>query len=245
MKVLGLIPARSGSKGVPDKNIRKLGGYPLIQWSINACKLAKYIDRVIVSTDSEYYGKIAKQMGAEVPFLRPVEISQDFSTDYEFIINVLDNLSKKNEEPLYISHIRPTTPLRLPKLIDRDISMFLKSKDATALRSVHEMSESAYKVFEIASTGQLKRIACKDTNLDEANNARQEFPKTYTANGYVDVLSVTYIKKSGLLHGNNVLPFITPFTQEIDTEKDLQLIEREVEMDNKILKELFKGNING
>ena len=91
------------------------------------------------------------------------------------------------------------------------------------------MSESAYKVFEIASTGQLKRIATNDTNLDPANNARQKFPKTYCANGYVDILSVEYIKKSGMLHGDNVIPFITPITLEIDTEKDFELIEREVD----------------
>ncbi len=240
MKVLAIIPARSGSKGIPHKNIKKLGGYPLIQWSINACKKAKFIDRIIVSTDSHKYAKIAREIGAEVPFIRPSKISKDFSTDYEFIKHLLDFLANKNEEPLYIAHIRPTTPLRSPKLIDRAISTFINSKDATALRSVHEMPESAYKVFEIAPTGQLKPIAFSDTNLDGANNARQEFPKTYCANGYVDVLSVDYIKTSGLLHGNNVIPFITPITQEIDTKKDFELIEREVEMNNKILKKILE-----
>lgn len=240
MKVLAIIPARSGSKGVKNKNIKKLGGYPLIQWSIAACKKSKYINRIIVSTDSKQYSILAKKLGAEVPFLRPPEISNDFSTDYEFIKHLLDYLENVDDKPLYIAHIRPTTPLRSPKLIDKAILTFIKSKNATALRSVHEMPESAYKVLEIAPTGQLRRIASNDTNLDFANIARQEFPKTYCANGYVDVLSVSYIKKSGLLHGNNVIPFITPIAHEIDTEKDFKLMQREVELNSKFLKDIIE-----
>lgn len=224
-KVIALIPARAGSKGVPNKNIRPLGGYPLLGWSIKAARKSKLIDRVIVSTDSEEYAKIAIQYGAEIPFLRPAEISGDRATDYDFIAHALDCLLEEGDEPEYVVHIRPTTPFRDPILIDRAIEQFQISSHATALRSAHEMSESAYKTFEVASSGQLKRVGSNNSSMDSANNARQEFPVTYQANGYVDVLSTRFIRKNGLIHGDWVLPFITPSVVEVDTEEDFLLLE--------------------
>ena len=143
-KVLALIPARAGSKGVPDKNTRPLGGYPLLAWSIAACRKSKAIDRVIVSTDSPDYAALAREAGAEAPFLRPQEISGDLSTDYEFITHALDWLQEHGDMPDYVVHMRPTTPVRTPKIIDEAIEAFMKAPDASALRSVHEMPESAY-----------------------------------------------------------------------------------------------------
>ena len=104
---LALIPARSGSKGVPDKNIRPLGGWPLMAYSIKAGLLSKNIDRVIVSTDSEDYAAIAKKFGAEVPFLRPQGLSTDSSSDYEFVKHALDQLQLLGDKiPDYIVHCR-------------------------------------------------------------------------------------------------------------------------------------------
>ena len=228
-KVVALIPARAGSKGVPHKNIRPIGGHALIEWSIAACKKSKRIDRVIVSTDSVEYQSLCRNFGAEVPFLRPVEISGDGSTDYEFIVHALDWLVVNGGEPDYIVHIRPTTPLRVPELIDAAIEAFASSgKPATALRSVHEMAESAYKTFEIAPGGQLKRLGSGSTALDAANNARQEFPKTYIANGYVDVLSTAFVRESRLLHGDHVMPFVTPKVAEVDTEDDFDFLKYQI-----------------
>ena len=219
-KVVALIPARAGSKGVPHKNIKNLGGRPLIEWSIQACLKSKLIDRVIVSTDSQDYADLAIKLGAEVPFLRPQEISGDRSTDYDFILHALNWLSLNSKEPDLLVHIRPTTPYRNPKLIDDAIKVFSSDPKATALRSVHEMSESAYKTFEIATTGQLKRLGADSTELDAANSARQQFPATYQANGYVDVLSPHFIRSHGLIHGNWVIPFMTPSVVEVDTSED-------------------------
>jgi CMP-N,N'-diacetyllegionaminic acid synthase len=225
-KVIALIPARSGSKGVPNKNTRHVGGHALIEWSISACKKSKHIDRVIVSTDSIEYQTMCRNFGAEVPFLRPAEISGDRSTDYEFVLHALDWLSANGGEPDYIVHIRPTTPLRAPELIDAAIESFLNAgARATALRSVHEMAESAYKTFEIGLNGQLKSLGSANTALDAANNARQGFPKTYIANGYVDVLSTAFIRQHQLLHGDHVIPFVTPTALEVDVEDDFNLIE--------------------
>ena len=167
----------------------------------------------------------AQQLGAEAPFLRPAAISGDRSTDYDFIAHALDWLAAEEGEPDYLVHIRPTTPLRDPKLIDDAVTAFMAAPYATALRSVHEMPESAYKTFEIAAGGQLKRLGADDTALDSANNARQQFPSTYQANGYVDVLSSAFIRKSGLIHGDHVIPFVTPSVVEVDSEEDFAHLE--------------------
>ena len=238
--IFALIPARSGSKGVPHKNIKPLGDHPLIEWSIEACKTTTSINRIIVSTDSEEYAQISRKMGAEVPFLRPAEIAGDRSTDYDFIKHALDWFSQNGGEPDYIVHIRPTTPFRDPVLIDQAVAAFISHPQATALRSVHPMSESAYKTFEIAPGGQLKRIASESTELDAANNARQQFPATYIANGYVDVLSTAFIRKMELIHGSHVLPFITPTVNEVDTLEDFSMLEMELQNHPEFTTRLFK-----
>jgi N-acylneuraminate cytidylyltransferase len=238
-KVIALIPARSGSKGVPNKNTRLLGGHALIAWSIKAALKASSIDRVVVSTDSYEYAQLAIQLGAEAPFLRPAEISGDRSTDFDFIAHALDWFADSAGEPEYIVHIRPTTPFRDPALIDTAVRLFQNSKVATALRSAQEMSESAYKTFEIAPAGQFKRLGADGTALDAANNARQQFPATYQANGYVDVLSTRFIRDNSLIHGDWVLPFITPTVVEVDTEDDFALLEYQLARTPNISTQLF------
>ena len=124
-KIVALIPARSGSKGVPDKNIRSLGGHPVLEWSIVSCLRSNLIEKTIVSTDSIDYANIAIASGATVPFLRPSSISGDRSTDYEFIDHAISWLEDNDEIPEYIVHIRPTTPFRDPNLIDQAIGSFI------------------------------------------------------------------------------------------------------------------------
>lgn len=238
-KVLALIPARAGSKGVPNKNVRQLGGHSLLAWSIAACRKSATIDRVIVSTDSPDYAALAQSLGAEAPFLRPPEISGDHATDYDFIAHALDWLSASGDEPHFVVHIRPTTPFRDPQLIDTAVNTFVAASDSTALRSVHEMSESAYKTFEIAQGGQLKRVGSDSTALDGANSARQHFPKTYQANGYVDVLSTRFIRSTRLIHGDRVLPFLTPPVVEVDTEDDFAHLEFQLGKTPEIARRLF------
>lgn len=223
--IVALIPARSGSKGVPHKNIKPLGGHALIEWSIAACKATASISRIFVSTDSVDYAQVSLGMGAEVPFLRPPEIAGDRSTDFDFIKHSLDWLLNNDVEPDFIVHIRPTTPFRDPAIIDLAVEEFINHSQATALRSVHPMSESAYKTFEISLGGQLKPVASETTELDGANNPRQQFPSTYIANGYVDVLSTRFIRNTHLIHGNHVLPFITPMVLEVDTDDDFSMLE--------------------
>lgn len=237
--VVALIPARSGSKGVPHKNIKNLGGYTLIDWSIRACLKSRLIDRVIVSTDSKEYADLAVKLGAEVPFLRPAEISGDRSTDFDFVLHALNWFASHGGEPDLLVHIRPTTPFRSPDLIDQAVEAFRSQSKATALRSVHEMSESAYKTFELSPEGQLKRLGAESTALDSANNARQQFPPTFQANGYVDVLSSNFVRSHGLIHGDWVVPFITPAVVEVDCEDDFAHLEFLLDRNPEIAQQLF------
>jgi len=209
-----------------------------MEWSVAACMKSKHIERTIVSTDSEDYAELAKSLGAEAPFIRPAEISTDSSTDVEFISHALNWLESNDELPVYVVHIRPTTPFRDPNLIDQAIDVFASSQ-ATALRSVHPMAESAYKTFEISQAGELKRVGVDSTELDAANNARQHFPSTYIANGKVDVLCVEFIRKAGLLHGNHVMPFITPVVDELDVPEDFQRLEYQLSVNPAISSRIF------
>lgn len=237
--VVALIPARAGSKGVPDKNVRVCGGHPLLAWTIAACLKSKCIERTIVSIDSSEYALLSQTLGAEAPFLRPAEISGDNSTDTQFILHALDWLGGQGAEPKYIVHMRPTTPARDPRLVDEAVAAFRETSKATALRSIQEMSESAYKTFELAADGRLKRVCSESTALDAANSARQEFPRTYHPNGYVDVLSTAFIRRTGLLHGDKVLPFLTPPVIEVDTEDDFALLEGQLSRAPAIARQLF------
>lgn len=235
MKVLGLIPARKGSKGIFNKNIIDLGGHPLLAWSIKACQKSLNISKVVVSTDSNEYASIAKAYGADVPFLRPNEISQDNSSDYEFVKHAIDFFENLGETYDLIAHIRPTSPLREDNVIDNAIETFNKlSISYTSLRSIHEMSESAYKCFELAEGDSLKPIGLPRSIKIDSNAPRQVFPKTFFANGYVDILRVNHVKRSLELHGDHIYGFRTMPISELDVPGDLDFIRYECEKFNMV-----------
>jgi N-acylneuraminate cytidylyltransferase len=238
--IIGLIPARSGSKGVEDKNIRDLCGKPLLAYSIAIGKQVKSIDRVIVSTDSAYYADISQSFGAEVPFLRPKEISGDLSSDYEFVKHTLDWLYETEQyQPELIVHLRPTSPLREQQVVQAAIDHIKKNPSATALRSVNEMSESAYKTFEIED-GFLKCLVSGSFDLDAANRPRQEFATTYQPNGYVDIIRSSCVLANNVIHGNCVLAFHTPRAGEIDTLDDFDYLEYQLSKAPDYVNNLFK-----
>jgi len=239
--VLSIIPARSGSKGVPGKNIKLLGKYPLLVYSIKASLKSNLINRTIVSTDSNEIAEIGISFGAEVPFIRPKEISVDLSSDFEFVDHALTWLSQnKQRVPDFIVHLRPTTPLRIPSIIDEAIVKFIGDTTATSLRSVHQMPESAYKCFEIENN-YLKTVCKNIFDLDATNDARQLYPVTFSANGYVDVLRTSFIKSNKKLHGNRVIPFLTPSVIEVDSMNDFRLLETQVKEEIDIINNLFRN----
>ena len=219
--VVALIPARSGSKGIKDKNIKKLSGVPLIGWSIKSCKISKLINKIIVSTDSYKYAKIAYKLGADQVIIRPKNISEDTSSDYEFINHAINKINFNFD---LIAHIRPTTPIRKKGLIDEEIKIFIKEK-LVALRSVHEMSETSYKSFEIVGKS-IRPLKFINSSLEKLNNPRQKFPNTYAGNGVIDIYKKKFILKNKKLYANKVRAFITPYAFEIDNLHDFKIIKK-------------------
>ena len=237
-KIVALIPARSGSKGVPGKNIKPLAGFPLIAYSIKAALKSKLIDRVIVSTDSEEYANIAREYGAEVPFLRPSELSGDKATDTDFFKHAIDWFTEnEGEVPEYFAHLRPTTPLREPNVIDTALKSFIGS-DFTALRSVHKMTESSYKSFEIED-GKLKCLCGGNFDIESANLARQAYPSTYDANGYIDVVRSEMVIQKNLIHSDRVQAYVTDVSYEIDELSDIDFLEYLINKSPTLVKRLF------
>ena len=225
--IVALIPARSGSKGVPNKNIRLLSGVPLIAYSIAVALKSDLIDRVIVSTDSEEYAQISRGYGAEVPFLRPMDISGDTATDTQWINHAIEWFKQsEGYVPRYLVHLRPTTPLRDPSVVDDALRSFVGDDDNeyTALLSVHKMAESSYKTFEMEG-GKLKCLCNKGFDIESTNLARQSFPLTYNANGYVDVIRSELVQSCGKVHGDRVKAYITETTYEVDEPREFDFLE--------------------
>mgnify|MGYP001403229112 CR=1 FL=1 len=225
-KFAAIIPARSGSKSMKDKNLALLGGYPLIAYSIAAAKMTSGIDKVIVTTDSVKYAETAKKYGAEVPFLRPEKLAQDTSTDYDFMSHAINWFDKNsNDSPDFWIHLRPTTPLRDSDVIKKAMSLIASRQDATSLRSGHLSPESPFKWLRKNKEGFLTSLNGDDTDLDKYNGPRQDFPDVLIPNGYVDIVSSSFIRDKKLLHGNKVLAFETPLCNELDVNEELELLE--------------------
>jgi len=236
MDVFALVTARSGSKGIPDKNLKQIGNHSLLEWSIKSALKSSQIIKVFLSTDSAEYAKLGESFGAIVPFLRPAELASDTAVDFDVINHFLTEIK---ELPDAVVHIRPTTPLRNPQIISDAVLNFMKLKnEITALRSVHEMSESAYKTFEVSDQGLLKPIASVSDG-EKANLPRQAFPKTYQANGYVDVLNPEFILKEHKLHGDKIFAFKTPVVTEVDSLTDLEYLNWEVQQNKELVKLVF------
>ncbi len=224
--VVAIIPARSGSKGVKNKNVRCLQGYPMISYSIVAARMSNSINRVIVSTDSERYGRIAQYYGAEVPFLRPAELALDMSSDIEFMEHAI-NWLYENEGfvPEYFVHLRPTYPLRNYQLINEAVNRMKSDLSATSLRSAHKAEVSPFKWFQKNIDGYFRPMYDNMT-LDDANKPRQVFPDIFITDGYVDVLRVENIIKNDCIHGNRMIGFVVDDGIDVDTMKDMGQLER-------------------
>jgi len=243
---VSVIPARGGSKGVPKKNIKLLAGFPLIAYSVAASKLSSAIERTIVSTDSREIADIALSFGAEVPFLRPAGISQDNSTDLELFRHVIGWFAEnENPAPEFLVHIRPTTPLRLPSEIDRAISCIRKCPDASSLRSAHELPEPPQKMFQINTEGFWQGFFPDDPRQEYYNLPRQAFPKAYHPNGHVDIVRSSFIQRTGLLHGPNILAYVTDPAVEVDTAEQFDYLEYRLGKDGSLVYDYLVTHFSG
>lgn len=235
MKIIAIIPARSGSKGIPDKNIRLYKGKPLIAHSINIALQSKYISDVYVSTDSEKYKTIALEYGAKVPFLRPSEISDDLSPDIDLFKHFLlwyrdnnndsSNDSNKNEtNPDIIIQLRPTYPNRTIELLDNCINTFLNNyNEYDSLRTVIPLNKSPYKMYYIKDNKLIPYFNKYNDIYEPYNQARQLLPQSYLHNGCIDIIKTSIITNDNLLSGNNIYPYLMDENEnnDIDTEEDL------------------------
>lgn len=208
-EVLALIPARGGSKSVPRKNIIPLHGKPMIAWAIECALKSQHISRVIVTTDDEEISNIAREYGAEVPFLRPDEISGDFSTDIEFHLHALEWL-KINEgySPDMVVNLRPTPPSRSPKVIDKAIEVFYKHPEADSLRSIHLANETPFKMWTLNQNGYMDSVAALPGITEPYNQPRQKLPLVYWQDGYIDITRPRVIYEMNSTTGNLIIPFI-------------------------------------
>jgi N-acylneuraminate cytidylyltransferase len=223
MKIIGLIGARGGSKSIPRKNIKLFANKPLIVHSIEQAKLSKYIEQVYLSTDDEEIAEIGHKNGALVPFIRPKEISDDLSTDFEYINHFIQYLIKNNlEMPDLIVQLRPTYPTRKVVIIDDCINNFMnKYNEYDSLRTIVEVEHPPYKMYKIENNN-LTPLFSEVNGLKEPYNCpRQILPKSYWHNGYLDIIKVETVINSGTITGTKILPYIMSKDEvdDIDTEE--------------------------
>lgn len=231
MRILCIIPARSGSKGIPDKNIKILNNKPLLCHSIEQAQKSKYFInkqmRVVVSTDSSNYAKIAEENGAEIPILRPVEIAGDLSTDYEFIKHMVDHLIESEKYyPDIILQLRPTQPIRKVEDIDKCLDIFIeKYEEFDSLRTVVPIEKSPIKMYKIEDNILIPffpLLVLEDKIMFEPfNQPRQLLPQSFLHNGYIDILKASILETGGI-SGNKIYPYIMnkEDTIDIDTLED-------------------------
>lgn len=219
--ILALIPARSGSKSVPHKNIRLINGKPMMAYSIEHARDSKYINRIIVSTDSEKYAEIAKEYGAEVPFLRPAEYAGDDSTDLEVFTHCLKTLREtEGYEADIVVQLRPTYPIRRVSDIDNMIEILLNSAGITSVRSIAPAKEIPYKMWKMEEDGKIKPLM---TEIPECYNMpRQRLPKVYYQNACIDVVRGWVIEKEQSMNGKNIYGYVMEDNFDIDTEDEFR-----------------------
>lgn len=218
-EVLAIIPARSGSKSVKDKNIRLIDGKPMLAYSIEHALQAKSIDRVIVSTDSEEYAAIARKYGAETPFIRPAEYATDTSLDLDVFLHALSFLEEtQGYIPDLVVQLRPTYPIRHIEDIEKMVEYMKKNQDVDSMRCVAPAKEIAYKMWHQDDEGMLTPIM-KD--IPECYNMpRQQLPKVYYQNACIDVVRTQVITKQHSMSGSRIAGYQMSDNFDIDTEEE-------------------------
>lgn len=227
-EVLALIPARGGSKGIPRKNIRPLAGYPLIAYSIAAARQAEWVTRVIVSTDDEEIAAIARQYGAETPFLRPVELAQDDTTDFPVFEQALLWLAEhENYHPDLVVQLRPTSPIRPVGCVDGAIQALLANPQADSIRGVIPAGQNPHKMWRIQPDGRMAPLLTVEGIREPYNAPRQILPPVFWQTGHIDVIRTETILRKKSISGDIILPWkIDPaFAVDMDTPRDLERAE--------------------
>jgi CMP-N-acetylneuraminic acid synthetase len=225
--ILGIIPARGGSKGLPGKNIKPLLGKPLIAWTIEHAKASQYIDHVVVSTDDEEIAKISQEYHAEVPFLRPAELANDSAPMLDVIVHALNYFQENNRLFDIIVLLEPTSPLRKKGDVDKAIRLLIDHENtADSLVSVGEIHlESPYisKVITDGTDGYVKPFVKEEAHITR----RQQLSSVYFPYGVVYASKTAALRQQGTFYQDRTIPYIIERWQnyEIDDIYDFLCIE--------------------
>ncbi|TQR32177.1 acylneuraminate cytidylyltransferase family protein [Lysinibacillus sphaericus] len=217
-KVLAIIPARGGSKGVPRKNIKELAGKPLIAWTIEEAKKSKYIDRIIVSSEDKEILQVAQKFGADVPFVRPANLAEDTTAGIEPVLHALEHFSDYE----YVVMLQPTSPLRLVEDIDGCIEQLLQ-ENAEFCVSVCEVGQSPYWMYTLDSSTKMQPLLKQQTLITR----RQDLPKVYTLNGAIYLANIDLLKQTRNFITEETIAYVMPVERsyDIDTEEDFKICE--------------------
>lgn len=225
-RLLVIIPARSGSKGIKNKNIIDVCGKPLIAYTIDLAlkiKRDKLVSEVIVSTDSKKIADISRKLGANVPFLRPGAISEDKAKSIEFVLHAIDYFERKGVFYDYIITLQPTSPLRQYKDIKEAIKLYLKNKNESLISAYHEESITGSILYNRKND-----LAIPLSPEHNEGIKRQKASRVFIRNGAIYISSVKYIKKYHKVISNSPLLFEMPKNRSlnIDTQKDLKTLRK-------------------
>lgn len=215
-KILAVIPARGGSKGIKRKNIKKMKNKPLIGWTIEAAKKSKYIDRLILSSEDAEIMKVARSLGCEVPFRRPSQLSTDRASGVSPALHAIAELPGYD----YVVLLQPTSPLRTTKDIDAAIEFCFKTK-APACVSLSEAKSPAWH-YSLGGGGRLKPLM-----KTSEHTRRQDLPVYYCLNGAIFIAAISWLKKKKTFLTPETVGFVMPAVRalDIDTPKDFSLAE--------------------
>lgn len=219
-KVLALIPARGGSRRLPGKNLLELCGEPITVWSIKAAQQSKYVDRIVVSTDSDEIAEVARAAGADVPFMRPNYLASDTASSLDVVKHALNELNQKGQCYEFIVLLQPTSPLRTSKHIDESFEL-LQSKDADAIVGVTELDHPIELTNRLPDDLSMKGFFTTDSHLRS-----QDFPKRYRVNGAIYLVRVeSLIKENTIFLSDRIYAYKMDreVSVDIDTPYDLRL----------------------
>jgi N-acylneuraminate cytidylyltransferase len=223
LEVVGIIPARGGSKSIPRKNAQLFAGYPLLAYSVAAALQSKLVTRTIISTDDEEMAQLGRDFGAEAPFLRPAEFAQDSSTDMSLFIHALKWLAdEEGYKPDVVVQLRPTSPLRPPGLVDRAVETLLKHPKADSARGVIASGQNPYKMWSVGADGAMQPLLKVKGIAEPYNAPRQNLPSTFWQTGHVDAIRTSTILKKNSLTGDEIWPVMidSRYAVDIDTLND-------------------------
>jgi CMP-N,N'-diacetyllegionaminic acid synthase len=213
---VALIPARSGSKRIRNKNVRPLAGHPLIAYTIAAARESGVFRAVVVSTDSEETAAIARRYGAEVPFLRPAAMAGDHSPDIEWIEHALGELARGGRSFDCLAILRPTSPFRLPSTIRRAWDRFASDPGADSLRAVERCAQHPGKMWVIRGERLLPLLPFVSSGVPWHSTPTQDLPEVYIQNASLEIAWTRVIREGRTIAGETVIPFVTEGLEGFD-----------------------------